>query len=83
MGGVVEACCLQPIDVIKTRLQLDHAGRYKGVYKERERERERIGALKKKGRKKSTSFDLKTLRLDLLLFPKPPNQESTTAAPPS
>lgn len=30
MGGVVEACCLQPIDVIKTRLQLDHHGRYKG-----------------------------------------------------
>lgn len=30
MGGVVEACCLQPIDVIKTRLQLDHVGRYKG-----------------------------------------------------
>ncbi|KAF4380862.1 hypothetical protein G4B88_010792 [Cannabis sativa] len=22
-GGVVEACCLQPIDIIKTRLQLD------------------------------------------------------------
>jgi solute carrier family 25 citrate transporter 1 len=31
MGGVVEACCLQPIDVIKTRLQLDRAGRYHGI----------------------------------------------------
>ena len=31
MGGVVEACCLQPIDVIKTRLQLDQAGRYRGI----------------------------------------------------
>lgn len=31
MGGVVEACCLQPIDVIKTRLQLDHTHKYKGV----------------------------------------------------
>lgn len=30
MGGVVEACCLQPIDVIKTRLQLDRAGKYHG-----------------------------------------------------
>lgn len=30
-GGVVEACCLQPIDVIKTRLQLDRAGSYKGI----------------------------------------------------
>ena len=28
LGGVTEACCLQPIDVIKTRLQLDHVGRY-------------------------------------------------------
>eukprot|EP00879_Flechtneria_rotunda_P020846 GHRR01021947.1.p1 GENE.GHRR01021947.1~~GHRR01021947.1.p1 ORF type:complete len:299 (+),score=74.35 GHRR01021947.1:451-1347(+) len=32
MGGVVEACCLQPIDVIKTRLQLDKAHKYKGIY---------------------------------------------------
>lgn len=31
VGGIVEACCLQPIDVIKTRLQLDHGGQYKGI----------------------------------------------------
>ncbi|XP_022971508.1 mitochondrial succinate-fumarate transporter 1-like [Cucurbita maxima] len=31
LGGVMEACCLQPIDVIKTRLQLDRAGAYKGI----------------------------------------------------
>jgi len=31
LGGVVEACCLQPIDVIKTRLQLDRVGAYKGI----------------------------------------------------
>ncbi|KAL7136204.1 hypothetical protein ABFS83_10G013700 [Erythranthe nasuta] len=31
LGGVVEACCLQPIDVIKTRLQLDRTGSYKGI----------------------------------------------------
>ena len=31
MGGLVEACCLQPIDTIKTRIQLDTAGRYGGV----------------------------------------------------
>eukprot|EP00850_Spirogloea_muscicola_P019702 SM000197S05445 [mRNA] locus=s197:32558:36489:+ [translate_table: standard] len=31
LGGIVEACCLQPIDVIKTRLQLDHARQYKGI----------------------------------------------------
>lgn len=30
MGGMMEACCLQPIDVIKTRLQLDRAGKYQG-----------------------------------------------------
>lgn len=30
MGGVVEACFCQPIDVIKTRLQLDHVNRYSG-----------------------------------------------------
>ncbi|KAL3700971.1 hypothetical protein R1sor_018993 [Riccia sorocarpa] len=32
LGGVVEACCLQPIDVIKTRLQLDHSKQYKGIW---------------------------------------------------
>nr|TKV99758.1 hypothetical protein SEVIR_8G064800v2 [Setaria viridis] len=26
LGGVVEVCCLQPTDVVKTRLQLDRAG---------------------------------------------------------
>ncbi|XP_026411881.1 mitochondrial succinate-fumarate transporter 1-like [Papaver somniferum] len=31
VGGIVEACCLQPIDVIKTRLQLDRSGVYKGI----------------------------------------------------
>ncbi|CAL9059451.1 unnamed protein product [Musa banksii] len=31
LGGVVEACCLQPIDVIKTRLQLDRTGAYRGI----------------------------------------------------
>ena len=33
MGGLMEACCLQPIDVIKTRLQLDKATppRYAGI----------------------------------------------------
>ncbi|CAK9150400.1 unnamed protein product [Ilex paraguariensis] len=30
-GGTMEACCLQPIDVIKTRLQLDRSGSYKGI----------------------------------------------------
>lgn len=30
-GGIVEACCLQPIDVIKTRLQLDQSGSYRGI----------------------------------------------------
>lgn len=30
MGGVMEAVCLQPVDTIKTRLQLDHSGKYKG-----------------------------------------------------
>lgn len=30
-GGIMEACCLQPIDVIKTRLQLDRSGNYKGI----------------------------------------------------
>ncbi|XP_042511099.1 mitochondrial succinate-fumarate transporter 1-like [Macadamia integrifolia] len=31
IGGIFEACCLQPIDVIKTRLQLDRSGSYKGI----------------------------------------------------
>ncbi|KZV39609.1 mitochondrial succinate-fumarate transporter 1-like [Dorcoceras hygrometricum] len=31
LGGVVEASCLQPIDVIKTRLQLDRSSSYKGI----------------------------------------------------
>ncbi|KAE8702114.1 Mitochondrial succinate-fumarate transporter 1 [Hibiscus syriacus] len=31
LGGIVEACCLQPIDVIKTRLQLDRSGNYRGI----------------------------------------------------
>lgn len=31
IGGVVEASCLQPIDVVKTRLQLDHSHKYKGI----------------------------------------------------
>lgn len=31
LGGIVEACCLQPIDVIKTRLQLDRIGQYNGI----------------------------------------------------
>jgi len=31
LGGIVEACTLQPIDVIKTRLQLDKSGRYTGM----------------------------------------------------
>ncbi|KAL4587160.1 hypothetical protein LXL04_000026 [Taraxacum kok-saghyz] len=31
LGGIVEASCLQPIDVIKTRLQLDRSGHYKGI----------------------------------------------------
>lgn len=30
-GGVIEAGCLQPIDTIKTRLQLDKVGKYKGI----------------------------------------------------
>ncbi|KAJ0849523.1 putative mitochondrial carrier domain protein [Helianthus annuus] len=32
LGGIVEASCLQPIDVIKTRLQLDRTGAYKGIF---------------------------------------------------
>lgn len=31
LGGIMEACCLQPIDVIKTRLQLDRTGNYRGI----------------------------------------------------
>ena len=31
LGGAMEACCLQPIDVIKTRLQLDAVRQYKGI----------------------------------------------------
>ncbi|EAZ26560.1 hypothetical protein OsJ_10456 [Oryza sativa Japonica Group] len=31
VGGLMEACCLQPIDVIKTRLQLDRSGAYRGI----------------------------------------------------
>lgn len=31
LGGIVEACMLQPVDVVKTRLQLDKAGQYKGM----------------------------------------------------
>lgn len=31
LGGVAEACCLQPMDVIKTRIQLDTIGKYKGI----------------------------------------------------
>lgn len=30
-GGVAEACMLQPLDVTKTRLQLDTIGKYKGM----------------------------------------------------
>mmetsp|Transcript_13028 Transcript_13028/g.39454 ORF Transcript_13028/g.39454 Transcript_13028/m.39454 type:complete len:332 (-) Transcript_13028:679-1674(-) len=32
IGGTMEACCLQPIDTIKTRLQLDAAKKYSGIY---------------------------------------------------
>mmetsp|Transcript_14801 Transcript_14801/g.44715 ORF Transcript_14801/g.44715 Transcript_14801/m.44715 type:complete len:315 (+) Transcript_14801:85-1029(+) len=32
LGGVTEAVCLQPMDVMKTRLQLDRSGRYTGIY---------------------------------------------------
>lgn len=31
VGGWVEACFLQPVDVVKTRLQLDRSGQYKGM----------------------------------------------------
>lgn len=30
LGGIVEAVALQPVDVVKTRLQLDKTGHYKG-----------------------------------------------------
>jgi solute carrier family 25 citrate transporter 1 len=32
LGGLVEASCLQPIDVIKTRLQLDPRREYRGIW---------------------------------------------------
>ena len=32
LGGIVEACCLQPIDVIKTRLQLDYQKAHTGIW---------------------------------------------------
>ncbi|RMZ52788.1 hypothetical protein APUTEX25_000907 [Auxenochlorella protothecoides] len=32
LGGIMEAVLLQPIDVIKTRLQLDSRGRYSGIF---------------------------------------------------
>lgn len=32
LGGTMEACCLQPIDTIKTRLQLDAAKQYSGIW---------------------------------------------------
>ncbi|KAG0584348.1 hypothetical protein KC19_3G204800 [Ceratodon purpureus] len=32
LGGLVEASCLQPIDVIKTRLQLDPRKEYRGIW---------------------------------------------------
>jgi len=32
LGGVIEACLCQPLDVAKTRLQLDSQKRYKGFY---------------------------------------------------
>ena len=31
VGGATEALFLQPMDVVKTRLQLDRAGRYRGI----------------------------------------------------
>ncbi|KAG1371556.1 hypothetical protein COCNU_16G006500 [Cocos nucifera] len=31
LGGIVEACCLQPIDVIRTWLQPDRSGNYQGI----------------------------------------------------
>lgn len=31
LGGVAEACFLQPMDVIKTRIQLDKEGKYRGI----------------------------------------------------
>ena len=30
VGGVVEACLLQPVDVVKTRMQLAQRGEYRG-----------------------------------------------------
>ncbi|MCO5569427.1 hypothetical protein L7F22_023139 [Adiantum nelumboides] len=31
LGGAIEACCLQPIDSIKTRIQLDTSRQYTGI----------------------------------------------------
>eukprot|EP00924_Labyrinthula_sp_SR-Ha-C_P015074 augustus_masked-scaffold_9-processed-gene-7.17-mRNA-1 protein AED:0.03 eAED:0.03 QI:0/-1/0/1/-1/1/1/0/311 len=31
-GGIAEACSLQPLDVAKTRLQLDKSGKYTGMF---------------------------------------------------
>eukprot|EP00877_Chromochloris_zofingiensis_P012811 jgi/Chrzof1/7784/Cz02g36180.t1 len=39
MGGIAEACALQPIDVIKTRMQLDSHGKYK-IYQNLLRDKE-------------------------------------------
>lgn len=33
LGGGVKACCLQPTDVVKTRLQLDRAGAGSAAYR--------------------------------------------------
>jgi hypothetical protein len=42
MGGTIEACCLQPIDVIKTRLQLDKAGKYKGQQQQQQQQQKAV-----------------------------------------
>ena len=31
LGGAAEACCMQPMDSIKTRIQLDSRGQYKSI----------------------------------------------------
>ncbi|KAK3170532.1 hypothetical protein Dsin_000149 [Dipteronia sinensis] len=46
LGGIVEACCLQPIDVIKTRLQLDRTGTYRGIVHHHVQHRGLPGSLK-------------------------------------